>query len=198
MIGLAVAAAAVAALAQPGPSLGSVTAAVAQRYAQTATGPLVSARLDALAADPLLRNALRARDEGRRSADVYWLWFASPACRIRVLHGARILGETGVAFCGTPARRTLRDARGRYLGTLVVAFADMRGFVRDMHRRYGVELVARASARVTASLPAAARLRLPARGTVIVAGRRYRTRSFAVTAWDGARGRIWVLARAAS
>jgi hypothetical protein len=53
--------------------------------------------------------------------------------------------------------------------------------------------VVRGGGQVRTLLPAAAQARLPARGQVTLAGRRYAVRSFRERAWGGVPVTVWIL-----
>jgi hypothetical protein len=172
-----------------------------QRYREDTSGRVVHAQLARIARDPALLNTLASGSPGRvhfyvRSA-YYWLWYAWPVSRVRVMRGPRTLAEAGRPFSVAPAQQIVRDARGHYLGTLEVASDDIGAFVASMHRDYPVDVVARGhgAAHVRTSLPAARAVALPRSGPVDVAGRRYETRSFSANAWGGEPVRIWILQR---
>jgi hypothetical protein len=114
------------------------------------------------------------------------VWYHWHVSRMRILQGGRVVVETGVPFTVAPSQMTLRSAGGRTLGTLQVSIQDEIGFVRFMHRNYAVDVVVRGNiaGHVETSLPAAANARLPATGSVTIAGQRYRVHSFQQTAWD--------------
>jgi hypothetical protein len=82
-------------------------------------------------------------------------------------------------------------------GTLQLAIQDEIGFVRFMHRNYGVDVVVRGRVpgHVRTSLPAAASASLPAAGSVRIAGQRYRVTSFRDHAWDGEPVTVSILQR---
>jgi len=82
-------------------------------------------------------------------------------------------------------------------GTLQVAIQDEIGFVRFMHRNYGVDVVVRGRVpgHVRTSLPAAASVSLPAAGSVRIAGQRYRVSSFHDHAWNGEPVTVSILQR---
>jgi hypothetical protein len=120
--------------------------------------------------------------------------------RISVIRGSRVLVNATVnadgVFVVTPGRRLLRF-HGRRLGTLLVSLQDVTGYVKLINHVTGADALVRgASGHVRTSLPAAGRLRLPARGPVTIAGRAYLTRSFAEKAWGNEPLRIWIFQRA--
>jgi len=117
--------------------------------------------------------------------------------RISVTRGSRVLVNATVnadgVFVVAPASRAL-VLHGRPLGTLLVSIQDVTGFVKLVHRRTGAAVLARGgSGRVRTSLPAAAQIRLPPSGRVVIAGRRYLVRSFGEVGWGGEPLMVWVL-----
>ena len=109
-----------------------------------------------------------------------------------------MLADAGGAFVVAPSTRTLRGAGGRVLATLQVSIQDVIGYVRYLHRNHPVDVVVRGSraSHVESSLPAARRAKLPDRGTVTLARRRYVVRSFREVALGGEPIRVWILVRA--
>ena len=79
--------------------------------------------------------------------------------------------------------------------TLQVSIQDEIGFCKFTYRNDHVFAVVRGRGpgQVRTLLPAAAHARLPARGTVRLAGRRYAVRSFPERAWGGEPVTVWIL-----
>jgi hypothetical protein len=117
---------------------------------------------------------------------------------MRIRKGSSVVVETGVPFVVAPTTIPLRSSSGRTLGTLEVSIQDEIGFVRFMHRNYPVDVVVRGTgaADVRSSLPAATHANLPSSGPVTIAGRRYLSRSFHETAWNGEPVTVWILTKA--
>jgi hypothetical protein len=176
-----------------------LTAIARARYGLEAHGPTTRARLHRVGRDPMLLRALASGDLAatrayarRTFAAVWYGWHVS---RLRITSRAGVIVDIGVPFVVAPARMTLRDRGGRPLGTLEVSIQDEIGFVRFMHRNVGVDVVVRGRghAHVRSSLSAAARVHLPARGNVTLAGRRYAVRSFPELALGGEPVTVWIL-----
>jgi len=125
------------------------------------------------------------------------VWYHLHVSRVRVLRGGRIVAEAGVPFTVAPVQMALHGPGGRVAGTLQVAIQDEIGFVRFMHRNYGVDVVVRGRVpgHVRTSLPAAASVSLPAAGSVRIAGQRYRVSSFHDHAWNGEPVTVSILQR---
>jgi hypothetical protein len=183
-----------AAVASARSRLAATVLAAQRAYARETKGSKLRQETARIAADATLLAALARGDVAgaRREAQAQLL---SPAnhfdhvTRISVLRGPRVLVNATLNSDGTyvvaPARREL-SLHGRHVGTLLVSIQDVTGFVKLVHRRTGAEVVARGgSGQVRASLPAAARLRLPALGGVRIAGPNYLVRSFGELGWGG-------------
>lgn len=164
-------------------------------------GPVTHKLMRVVAADPGLRRVLRTGDTTALQAYVRDRfardWYHLHVSRMRISRGSRILVDAGVPFVVAASKTTLTDDRGRPRGTLEVSVQDVIGFVRFMHRNYPVDVVARGvgSSHVKTSLPVALSVRLPDRGTAVVAGRRYAVRSFTQKALGGEPVKVWILGR---
>jgi hypothetical protein len=117
---------------------------------------------------------------------------------MRISRGSQVVSEVGVRFVMPASQMTLHGAGGRALGRLQVSMQDEIGFVRLMHRRYGVDVVirGRGSKHLRSSTRSAGLAKLPASGNVVL-GRRYAVRSFNELAWDGEPVTIWILMKGA-
>ncbi len=171
------------------------------RYDKEVSGQAVHTQLLRLTRDPALLRALRSGDVtalrayvARQFKQVWYHWHVS---RMRIAQGSRTLVEVGVPFALATSERTLVDAQGHSLATLEVSVQDEIGIVRAMHRHYPVDVVIRGArpGHVVTLLPAATHVRLPASGTVAIAGRRYLVRSFDRTAFGGEPVTVWILMR---
>ena len=183
------------------PTIDELTAEAKSRYAIEVGGAAAQATMRRVARDPQLIAALASGDNTRlttyvRSAfdEVWYHWHVS---RLRIHRGQQMVIDVGVPFVVAPSHMTLRDAKGRSLGTLEVSIQDVIGFVRYMHRNHPVDVVVRGNdpAHVRTSLPAALEVKLPDSGTVTVAGTRYQVRSFKQMALGGEPVKVWILAR---
>jgi hypothetical protein len=176
-----------------------LTAVAKRRYADEVWGRQAHATLRRVGRDRALLGALRSGDLARLRSYVdsqfHRVWYHWHVSRLRIVRGSRILTDVGVPFVVAPSQRTLRDARGRSLATLQVSIQDVVGFVRYMHRNYGVDVLVRGrrASHVRTSLPAARDARLPDSGTATVAGTRYQVRSFTRTALGHEAVRVWIL-----
>lgn len=165
------------------------------RYAIESHGATARRKLRMVGSDPVLRSALArgdvaaARAYARRQFKAVWYgWHVS---RLRILHGGHVAIDVGVPFVVAPSQMRMP---GGY--TLQVSIQDEIGFVKFTYRNDHVWAVVRGRgpAHVRTLLPAAAHARLPARGTVTLAGRRYAVRSFPETALGGEPVTVWILA----
>jgi hypothetical protein len=173
-----------------------------RRYGEEVHGSAVHLEVRRVAADPAVRRMLQAGDvtglrsyvDNRFSA----VWYHQHLSHLRIMRGSGVLVDVGVPFVVAPATQTLRGTHGRALATLEVSIQDVVGYVRYMHRNFPVDVVARGQGvgHVKTSLPAAANVNLPARGTVTIAGRRYVVRSFHTRAMAAEPLTIWILAKA--
>jgi hypothetical protein len=178
-----------------------LTTVAKARYVQEVQGGVAHATLRRVARDPALLAALRSGSQTRlrsyvqsRYMPVWYHWHVS---RLRIMRGSNVLVDAGVPFVLAPSQMTLRDARGRSLGTLQVSIQDEIGFVRFMHRNYPVDVVVRGrgAAHVRTSLPAAASAHLPDSGTTTIGGARYQVRSFRQMALANEPVKVWILQR---
>jgi hypothetical protein len=187
------------ATAAAGPA--SVTAIARRQYSLEIHGGAAFAALHRVGRDPTLLRLVRSADATATRAYVARefaaVWYHLHVSRVRVLHGARIVAETGVPFTVAPVQMALHGPGGRVAGTLQVAIQDEIGFVRFMRRNYGVDVVVRGRVpgHVRTSLPAAASVSLPAAGSVRIAGQRYRVSSFHDHAWNGEPVTVSILQR---
>jgi len=183
------------------PARASVTAIARRRGSRGSTGGAAFAVLHRVGRDPTLLRLLRSGDATATRAYVAReftaVWYHLHVSRVRVLRGAGIVAETGVPFTVAPTQMALHGPGGRVVGTLQVAIQDEIGFVRYLHRNYGVDVVVRGRVpgHVRTSLPAAASVSLPAAGSVRIAGQRYRVSSFHERAWNGEPVTVSILQR---
>ena len=182
-------------------ALDRVTATGRRQYAAEVSGGKAQALLHRVGNDPALLRALQSSDPNamrayiaRQFPGVWYHWHIS---RLRIVQGGRVVVEVGVPFVVAPSQMTLRGAGGRPIGMLQTSIQDEIGFVRLMHRVYGVDVVVRGqrAGDVRSSVPAAARAQLPPSGPVTIAGRRYQVRSFQETAWNNEPVTVWILAK---
>jgi hypothetical protein len=203
LVGLAAGSGVQAAAAAPrsGSSIDRLTAIAVHQYAAEVSGPKPNVLARRVGHDPTLLRALQSGDVNatrayiaRQFPGVWYHWHVS---RMRIVQGSRVVDETGVPFVVAPAQTTLRGTGGRALGTLQVSIQDEIGFVRLMHRNYPVDVVVRGqgAGHVRTSLPAAANVQLPSRGSVTIAGSPYLVRSFHATAWGNEPVTVWILAK---
>jgi hypothetical protein len=171
-----------------------------KRYAIESHGATARAKLRAVGRDPVLLRTLESGSPAAMRAYVRRrfkaVWYGMHVSRLRILRGSRVLVDVGVPFVVAPSEMTLRGRGGRVLGTLQVSIQDEIGFARFTYRNDHVYAVVRGAGSVRTLLPAAAHARLPARGTVTLAGRRYAVRSFPERTLDDAPVTVWILAPA--
>jgi hypothetical protein len=187
------------AVARPRSAIDRLAVVARRRYLEEVTGAAVHKQLRRVAGDSVLLRAVRTGDLAGLRAEVR-LQDATPHAhisRLRVVRGSRVLADAGVVFPVAPAQKALRDAHGKFLGTLQLSIQDVIGYVKYMRRNVHVDVVVRGrgAAHVRTSLPTAARVRLPSSGTVIVGGHRYLVRSFREPGLAGETLRIWILKR---
>jgi hypothetical protein len=185
------------------PAIDRLTAVARAVYAEQVSGAHSLAVLHKVGADPTL---LRLLESGQPAAARAYVarqfprvWYHWHVSRMRVSQGSRVVTEIGVPFVLPPSQMVLRGSGGRPVGTLQVSMQDEIGFVRLMHRRYpSVQVILRGRGRshLRTSMHAAALVKLPARGSVSLAGRRYLVRSFKRPSWDGGNVTIWILMKA--
>jgi hypothetical protein len=143
------------------------------------------------ASNGALLAALRANDPARaRTIAAGLLYRRDHISHIEIVRGGHSVVSVGKGFVsGASPVRVQGDA-------MYVSIQDVIGFVRLLHRRTGADVVVRGRpGHVAASLAAAARASLPARGATTVGGVRYHVSSFSATGLLGERLHVWVLAR---
>jgi hypothetical protein len=179
-----------------------LTAIARRRYAVEVNGAVAIATTRRVGRDPRLLQALQSGNVAATQAYVRRqfpaIWYHWHVSRMRIRKGSALVVETGVPFVVAPSQVTLRGSGGRPWGTLEVSVQDVIGFVRFMHRNYPVDVVVRGrgAAHVRSSLPAATNAKLPSRGPVTIAGRRYDVRSFQQTAWGSEPVTVRILTKA--
>jgi hypothetical protein len=184
---------------KPKSAIDRLAAVARQRYSEEVNGAAVHKQLKRVAADPVMLRALRSGNLAALRAEVR-VQNATPHAhitRLRVVRGSRVLADSGGAFVVAAAQKALHDARGKTLGMLQLSIQDVIGYVKYMRRNVHVDVVVRGqgAGRVRTSLPAALHVTLPSSGTVMVAGHRYRVRSFRERGLAGETLRIWILKR---
>lgn len=171
--------AAVPAAATATPAIDRVTAIARLRYAIESHGATARRKLHRVGSDPVLLGTLARGDlagmRGYVRRQFKAVWYGWHVSRMRILRGAKVLVEVGVPFVVAPSQMRLP---GGY--TLQVSIQDEIGFVKFTYRNDHVWAVVRGRepGHVRTLLPSAAHARLPARGSVTLAGRRYAVRSF--------------------
>jgi hypothetical protein len=179
-----------------------ITAGARALYANQVAGSHSLAVLHRLGGDPILLRLLASGNSGAVRAYVSQqyprTWYHWHVSRMRISRGSRVVSEIGVRFVMPASQMALHGSGGRTLGTLQVSMQDEIGFVRLMHRRHHVEVVirGRGAKHLRASMRAAGLAKLPATGSVALAGHRYLVRSFHEPAWDGEPVTIWILMKA--
>jgi hypothetical protein len=192
----------VAATTAPQTAIDQLTAVARRQYAAEVHGGVAIGTARRVARDPALLRTLQSGNVAATQAYVRRqfpaVWYHWHVSRMRIREGSSVVVETGVPFVVAPSQVTLRSSSGRTLGTLEVSVQDEIGFVRFMHRNYPVDVVVRGTgaADVRSSLPAATHANLPSSGPVTIAGRRYLSRSFHETAWNGEPVTVWILTKA--
>ncbi len=201
--------------AQPAPSrhpsrLKLAVARAKQVYNDETRGPKLNRELSRIARDGILLGALSRGDiaGAQAAADAQLhipLNHTAHVTRIGVDRGSHVLVNATInadgVFVVAPADRAV-SLHGHALGTLLVSIQDVTGFVKLVHHLTGADVLVRgASGRVRTTLGAAIGARLPASGSVTIAGSRYFVRSFDEIGWGNERSahealRVWVLERA--
>jgi hypothetical protein len=192
-----IASAAMAVCAGPAPSHADTLAQVAQRiYQQEVTGANGRASVRRIARDPALERALAEGDAKALRAEALRQLFmpGKHVVRLRVVRDGRVLTDVGGRFVVGEAAAELRAPDGRSTGRLEISMQDVLGYRKLVNRLTGADVVIRGSAgHVETSLPAAADMSLPARGTVTVQGRAYTVREFPEHGFGGEPLSVWLL-----
>jgi hypothetical protein len=181
-----------------GTSMHQLVVTAKRRWAIEQYGPPVHVLLRRVAAEPGLTRALRSRDPAAARAYVHSRfrpsWYHWHVSRLRIVRGSRMLVDVGVPFVVAPSQLALPGTHG---AMLQISDQDVIGYVKFMRRNHGVDIVTRGTGvgHVRTSLPAALHVRLPDRGSVTIAARRYAVASFHRKALNGERVKVWVLAR---
>jgi hypothetical protein len=181
--------------AAPDPML----ATAMRRYRQEATGRRVYRLLARVARDQGLFVAMQSQSTARVRAYVArkypLVWRHWHVTRLLITRGGRVLADAGSPFDVAGLARTLQYTSADEHDILRISVQDVLGYVRFMHRNYGVQIVVRGRGpgRVRTSLPAAAHRHLSDRGRVTIEGRRYRVASFREVGWRGEPLKIWIL-----
>jgi hypothetical protein len=185
------------------PPIDHMTAVARAQYTGEVSGSRSIAVLHKVGSDPTLLRLLQSRQLGSARAYVARVyphtWYHWHVSRLRITQGSRLVTEVGVPFVLPASQMTLQAKGGRPVGTLKVSMQDEIGFVRLMHRRYpavDVVLRGRGPSHLRTSMHAAALVKLPATGSVSIAGHRYLVRSFNEPAWNGEPVTIWILMKA--
>jgi hypothetical protein len=185
-------------------SIGATVVRAKAIYRNETEGAKLPRELRRIARDGTLLRALSRGDLAGAQAEAHRqlrlrLNHTAHVTRISVIRGSRVLVNATVnsdgVFVVTPGRRLLRF-HGRTLGMLLVSLQDVTGYVKLINDvTHADALVRGASGHVRTSLPAARRVRLPARGAVTIAGRSYLTRSFREKAWGNEPLTVWIFKR---
>jgi hypothetical protein len=185
------------------PPIDQMTARARALYTHQVSGAHSIDVLHKVGSDPTLLRFLQLRQLGAARAYVARVyphtWYHWHVSRLRITQGSQLVTEIGVPFVIPASQMTLRGSGGRPVGTLEVSMQDEIGIVRLMHRHNpGVDVVirGRGPSHVRSSLHAATLVKLPATGSVSLAGHRYLVRSFHEPAWDGEPVTIWILMKA--
>jgi hypothetical protein len=185
------------------PSIDQMTARARALYTHQVSGAHSIYVLHQVGSDPALLRFLQLRQLGAARSYVAGVyprtWYHWHVSRLRITQGSQVVSETGVPFVLPPSQMVLRGSNGRQVGTLEVSMQDEIGFVRLMHRHNptaDVLLRGQGASHLRTSLHAAASVKLPATGSVSIAGRRYLVRSFHEPAWNGEPVTIWILMKA--
>ena len=165
---------------------------VARRiYRQETDGAVGHAAVRRIARDPALLSALRCGNAtALRAAALRQLFNPGKhVVRLGVLRGGRPLTDVGGAFVVAPARLKLGGG-----DTLEASMQDVVGYVKLVRRLTGAQVVVRgAPGHVESSLPAAARVALPAAGDATIAGHTYVVRSFHERGYGAEQLDVWIL-----
>jgi len=155
-----------------------------------------AAAANALTQDAALSAALEARRPRAIKTRLDTLSQRSGIRRARaVVPGAAPI-ESGAPPALAPATLRLRAAGGGNVGRLTTSTASADGFARSVKHLLDVDAVVSEGGNViSTTLPGAATLDLPARGSVKIGDREYRTTTVSAPAFDGGRTTVQLLLR---
>ncbi len=146
--------------------------------------------------DPAFRSAVGSGDSAAITRVVTGGFFhvrRLHIVRVRVTQGRRQINATGGPFVLAPASATMPGPGGR-AATVSLSVQDDTGYIKLVRRLVGAQAVLRTpSGQVPGSALHPAPRRLPARGTVTAAGRRWRVYSFGAKQFPSGPLRISIL-----
>jgi hypothetical protein len=169
--------------ATPRATVAATVGAVGERLARTeARGPTVQRVLRHVATDARFQRAVATDDPvALRAAIIRFFRTRSlHVVRIRATTAnGRLVGDVGGPFVLCPASRTIRDGRGRPIGTVTLSVQDDSGYIKLMHRFTGAAVVLRTT---TQTVPGSTLMpgpaMIPAHGSVTWNGRTFDTYTF--------------------
>ena len=174
-------------------SLARALAIARHRWSLEVNGHLVHSLLRMVTRDAGLQRALRSGSPAavRAAVAAKYMpgWYHKHVSRLRIIQGGRVVVDVGVPFVVQPSTAVVRGA------TIQISEQDVIGFVRYMKRNDGIDTVVRGTnpGDARAWIPSALTMPLPARGHVVIHGRRYAVGSFAARSLANEHVEVWVL-----
>jgi hypothetical protein len=172
--------------ATTGQTVANTVGVIGQRLVRTeATGPEANHALRLMTHDAAFVRAVRTRDPAALRAQIvhFFRIHRLHIVRVRATTAAgRLVGDVGGPFVIAPASRTIRDANGRTVGRVTLSVQDDTGYIKLMRRFTGAGVVLRTASGVVPG-SATAPSGIPARGRVVVGGRRYAAFAFTTRAF---------------
>jgi hypothetical protein len=172
--------------ATTGQTVANTVGVIGRRLARTeATGPEAKHALRLVTNDPAFVRAVQARDPAALRAQIVHFFGIHRLHIVRVratTASGRLVGDVGGPDVIAPTSRTIRDARGRAVGRVTLSVQDDTGYIKLMRRFTGAAVVLRTSSGVVPGSTTAPS-GIPARGAVVVGGRRYATFAFTTRAF---------------
>lgn len=170
-----------------------MTTAAEHLYTAEVSGSHAIHTLHAVGSNATLLQLLRSGNTSATRAFVQhefkYVWYHWHVSYLSLRRGSTTLINVGVPFVMPGPQMTLPGG-----ATLRISMQDEIGFVRLEHRIHpNVQVLIRGAGQLRTSLHSAAFAKLPPSGSVKLAGRNYRVRSFHELAWGGKPVTIWIL-----
>ncbi len=128
--------------------------------------------------EPFLKAVEAGNLNATRAAIIEFFANRSHVVRVRVYRGGKLFIDLGGPYVLAPASGTLRNAKGRKIGTFQLAIQDDRGYVHLAHNFTGAQVVMRRGSTEVSGTLEPGPSNIPSRGSVTYKGVRYQAFSF--------------------